>query len=152
MTVRLDEAADDDGADVDPRTDETDDGRVTDRDLQTVVNEVWAAGAEAVAVNGQRLTSLSAIRSAGDADPGRLPAAEPAVRRRGRRRPRRPRDPPSWEGSAGSYLQVLQGYGITLRRGGRGPAGAAGLGGCQPALRRRTGAERRTDRREGRQK
>ena len=38
-----------------------------DRDLQTVVNGLWAAGAEAVAVNGQRLTALSAIRSAGDA-------------------------------------------------------------------------------------
>ncbi|MET0740913.1 MAG: DUF881 domain-containing protein [Candidatus Nanopelagicales bacterium] len=41
--------------------------RVLDRDLQLTVNGLWAAGAEAVAVNGQRLTSLSAIRSAGDA-------------------------------------------------------------------------------------
>ena len=41
--------------------------RVLDRDLQSVVNGLWAAGAEAVAVNGQRLTGLSAIRSAGDA-------------------------------------------------------------------------------------
>ena len=32
-----------------------------------VVNGLWAAGAEAVSVNGQRLTALSAIRSAGDA-------------------------------------------------------------------------------------
>ena len=31
------------------------------------MNGLWAAGAEAVAVNGQRLTGLSAIRSAGDA-------------------------------------------------------------------------------------
>ena len=62
MVVRLDDAptGDGDGADVDPRTDDDADGRVTDRDLQTVVNEVWAAGAEAVAVNGQRLTALSA--------------------------------------------------------------------------------------------
>ena len=67
MVVRLDDASAADGADVDPRTDAAADGRVTDRDLQTVVNEVWAAGAEAVSVNGQRLTSLSAIRSAGDA-------------------------------------------------------------------------------------
>ena len=43
------------------------DGRVFDRDLQTIVNGLWAAGAEAVAVNGQRLTALSAIRSAGEA-------------------------------------------------------------------------------------
>jgi uncharacterized protein YlxW (UPF0749 family) len=44
-----------------------DQGRVQDRDLQTVVNGLWAAGAEAVSVNGQRLTALSAIRSAGQA-------------------------------------------------------------------------------------
>jgi len=42
-------------------------GRVVDRDLQTVVNGLWLAGAEAVSVNGQRLTSLSAIRAAGGA-------------------------------------------------------------------------------------
>jgi uncharacterized protein YlxW (UPF0749 family) len=42
-------------------------GRVLDRDLQLVVNGLWAAGAEAVAVNGHRLSSLSAIRGAGDA-------------------------------------------------------------------------------------
>jgi len=41
--------------------------RVLDRDLQGVVNALWAAGAEAVAVNGQRLTASSAIRQAGDA-------------------------------------------------------------------------------------
>ena len=41
--------------------------RVLDHDLQTVVNALWAAGAEAVAVNGQRLTTESAIRQAGDA-------------------------------------------------------------------------------------
>ncbi len=44
-----------------------DDGRVLDQDLQKVVNGLWAAGAEAVSVNGQRLTALSAIRSAGQA-------------------------------------------------------------------------------------
>jgi uncharacterized protein YlxW (UPF0749 family) len=41
--------------------------RVLDRDLQSVVNGLWAAGAEAVAVGGQRLTATSAIRAAGDA-------------------------------------------------------------------------------------
>lgn len=41
--------------------------RVLDRDLQSVVNALWAAGAEAVAINGQRLTAQSAIRQAGDA-------------------------------------------------------------------------------------
>jgi uncharacterized protein YlxW (UPF0749 family) len=42
-------------------------GRVLDVDLQGVVNGLWASGAEAVAVNGQRVTSLTAIRSAGEA-------------------------------------------------------------------------------------
>ncbi|WP_456845037.1 DUF881 domain-containing protein [Cellulomonas sp. P5_C6] len=41
--------------------------RVQDVDLQVVVNGLWAAGAEAVAVNGERLTAMTAIRSAGDA-------------------------------------------------------------------------------------
>ncbi|MFC7216800.1 DUF881 domain-containing protein [Streptomyces polyrhachis] len=45
----------------------TDTGRLRDRDLQRVVNGLWAAGAEAVCVNGQRLTALSAVRAAGDA-------------------------------------------------------------------------------------
>jgi uncharacterized protein YlxW (UPF0749 family) len=50
----------------DPRDDaQNDDGRVLDQDLQVLVNGLWGAGAEAVAVNGQRLTALSAIRSAG---------------------------------------------------------------------------------------
>ncbi len=40
---------------------------VQDSDVQTVVNALWAGGAEAIAVNNQRLTSLSAIRSAGAA-------------------------------------------------------------------------------------
>jgi len=42
-------------------------GRVTDRDLQQLVNGLWAAGAEAVAVNGVRLSARTAIRAAGDA-------------------------------------------------------------------------------------
>lgn len=43
------------------------DGRVFDRDLQDVVNALWAAGAEAISVNNQRLTVQTAIRSAGEA-------------------------------------------------------------------------------------
>lgn len=52
---------------VDPRAvaSGADDGRVLDRDLQIVVNGLWASGAEAVSINGRRLTALSAIRSAG---------------------------------------------------------------------------------------
>ena len=45
------------------------DGRnlVLDRDLQATVNALWAAGAEAIAVDGQRMTAQSAIRQAGAA-------------------------------------------------------------------------------------
>lgn len=39
---------------------------VHDVDLQLVVNALWAAGAEAVAVNGQRLVATSPIRAAGE--------------------------------------------------------------------------------------
>ena len=41
--------------------------RVLDSDVQLAVNGLWSVGAEAIAVNGQRLTAQSAIRSAGDA-------------------------------------------------------------------------------------
>lgn len=45
----------------------TDLGRVIDRDVQHAVNALWAAGAEAVSVDGIRLTSRSSIRNAGSA-------------------------------------------------------------------------------------
>lgn len=41
--------------------------RVLDRDLQELVNGLWYAGAEAISINGHRLSSVTAIRSAGDA-------------------------------------------------------------------------------------
>ena len=41
--------------------------RITDADLQTVVNALWAAGAEAVSVNDRRVGALTAIREAGEA-------------------------------------------------------------------------------------
>ncbi len=40
---------------------------VLDEDLQRLVNGLWVAGAEAVAINGERLTPLSAVRGAGEA-------------------------------------------------------------------------------------
>ncbi len=43
------------------------DGIVRARDLQIIANSLWAAGAEAMAINGQRLTSTTAIRFAGEA-------------------------------------------------------------------------------------
>ena len=42
-------------------------GRVRDGDLQLVVNALWAAGAEAISINGQRLGPTTAIRFAGEA-------------------------------------------------------------------------------------
>ncbi len=52
-----------DPRDVDPDVD----ARVQDGDLQRVANGLWSSGAEAVAINGQRLTAATAIRSAGGA-------------------------------------------------------------------------------------
>lgn len=40
---------------------------LSDRDVRSVVNELWHDGAEAIAVNGIRLTPTSAIRFAGEA-------------------------------------------------------------------------------------
>lgn len=68
IVVTVEDAAAGAGEAVDPlRSGTAPDGRVQDRDLQDVVNGLWAVGAEAVAVNGQRLSALTAIRSAGDA-------------------------------------------------------------------------------------
>lgn len=62
MTVKLrDAAAPQAEAPIDSKS------RVQDYDVQVVVNSLWASGAEAIAINGQRLTARSAIRSAGDA-------------------------------------------------------------------------------------
>lgn len=46
---------------------ETPAGVIRDSDLQLLVNGLWEAGAEAIAINGLRLTSLSSIRYAGQA-------------------------------------------------------------------------------------
>ncbi|HEX2175804.1 MAG TPA: DUF881 domain-containing protein [Nocardioidaceae bacterium] len=42
-------------------------GQVLDTDLQKLVNALWVAGAEAVAIDNQRITSRTAIRGAGSA-------------------------------------------------------------------------------------
>jgi uncharacterized protein YlxW (UPF0749 family) len=71
MTVVLGDAAP--GEQVDPSTGERitvppdDNGRLRDRDLQSVVNALWAAGAEAISINGQRLAPTTTIRAAGEA-------------------------------------------------------------------------------------
>lgn len=66
VTVRDAPGAAEDAADPRQRK-QQESGRVRDSDLQRVVNGLWEAGAAGIAVNGQRLTALSAIRSAGDA-------------------------------------------------------------------------------------
>ena len=66
LVVRLDDAPQPD-VEVEERGGQAAQGRVLDRDLQDVVNGLWAAGAEAVSVNGLRLSALTAIRSAGEA-------------------------------------------------------------------------------------
>lgn len=50
-----------------PDSASNDAARVQDSDIQVVVNELWNAGAEAIAVNGIRLGPTSAIRGAGGA-------------------------------------------------------------------------------------
>lgn len=51
----------DDGPGSDPQD------QVIDTDLQQLVNGLWMAGAEAVTINGYRLTTLTPIRGAGEA-------------------------------------------------------------------------------------
>jgi uncharacterized protein YlxW (UPF0749 family) len=63
LAVTVDDARP--GAAADGRA--ADAGRIYDQDLQLLVNGLWGAGATAIAVNGQRLTSTTAIRAAGDA-------------------------------------------------------------------------------------
>lgn len=54
--------------------------RILDLDLQQIANGLWAAGAEAVAINGRRLTATSTIRSASGAIlVDRRPVAGPYV-------------------------------------------------------------------------
>ena len=50
-----------------PATDGDARDQVLDLDLQVLANGLWASGAEAVAINGHRLSALTAIRGAGDA-------------------------------------------------------------------------------------
>jgi uncharacterized protein YlxW (UPF0749 family) len=53
---------------IDPLTGERKtEARVKDTDLQLAANALWAGGAEAIAINGQRLTATSTIRQAGEA-------------------------------------------------------------------------------------
>ncbi|GAA3782094.1 DUF881 domain-containing protein [Micromonospora maritima] len=66
VVVRLTDAPQDKDA-VTGEEAETGPQRVLYSDLQKVANALWAAGAEAVAINGQRLTATTTIRQAGEA-------------------------------------------------------------------------------------
>jgi uncharacterized protein YlxW (UPF0749 family) len=68
LVLTLDDAPAQANANVDPRlATAPDQGKVIARDLQIIVNGLWQAGAEAISVNGHRLTARAAIRFAGEA-------------------------------------------------------------------------------------
>jgi uncharacterized protein YlxW (UPF0749 family) len=67
FTITMDDAPGSSADEADPNSPEAEQGRVYAKDLRFVVNALWQAGAEAVSINGNRLTSLSAIRFAGPA-------------------------------------------------------------------------------------
>lgn len=67
VVLTVDDAPAPSAQDAQPRGGGVSSGRVLDRDLQDVVNGLWAAGAEAIAINGVRLSPRAAIRSAGEA-------------------------------------------------------------------------------------
>ena len=50
-----------------PKGVQPDEARVLDIDVQMVVNGLWQSGAQAIAINDIRLTSVTAIRTAGEA-------------------------------------------------------------------------------------
>jgi uncharacterized protein YlxW (UPF0749 family) len=52
---------------VNPSSRGNDDGVISDHDLQVLVNGLWYAGAEAVAINGQRVGTLTGIHMANGA-------------------------------------------------------------------------------------
>ena len=64
LTVRLDDAPRRDGQP--PASDNPDDLVVHQQDVQAVVNALWAGGAEAMTLMGQRVVSTSAVRCVGN--------------------------------------------------------------------------------------
>jgi uncharacterized protein YlxW (UPF0749 family) len=64
LTVTLDDAPRRDG--VDPASEDPDDLVVHQQDVQAVVNALWAGGAEAMTLMGQRVISTSAVRCVGN--------------------------------------------------------------------------------------
>jgi uncharacterized protein YlxW (UPF0749 family) len=103
--------------------------RVLDTDLQRLVNGLWAAGAEAVSINGQRVIGTTAIRSAGSAiTVGFRPLGRPyTVQAVG--------DPDEIEaefvdGAGGRWFRTLQdNYGIVFRVSAERSLGIPAAGG-----------------------
>ncbi len=86
--------------------------RVTDGDLQIAVNGLWAAGAEAIDINGQRVSSTTAIRTAGSAVLVDFRPLSPPYRITALGDPEQLR-PGVREGEAGEYLsEISTRYGI----------------------------------------
>ena len=98
-------------------------------------------------MNGQRLTALSAIRAAGDAVLVDFRPLTPPYTIEAVGDPHKLRET-FVGGFGGSYLQVLQGYGITYARGGQRPAAAGRVRGCPAALCRRAAACRDEEQRD----
>ncbi|MFI0352072.1 DUF881 domain-containing protein [Actinomadura sp. 9N407] len=106
--------------------------RVYDQDLQVLVNGLWAAGATAIGINGQRLTPTTAIRTAGEAilvdyRPLGTPYEVTAITASGRSRARLRE---AFEGSAADRRALLlrERYGIRydVRAGDRARLPGAG--------------------------
>ncbi|HYN66722.1 MAG TPA: DUF881 domain-containing protein [Ornithinibacter sp.] len=67
FTLTLDDAPGAGADDTAEAGEKADEGQVFAKDLQFVTNALWESGAEAVSINGKRLTATSAIRFAGSA-------------------------------------------------------------------------------------
>jgi uncharacterized protein YlxW (UPF0749 family) len=67
FTLTLDDAPTSGSGDAADNGGQADQGKVLAKDLQYVTNALWESGAEAVSINGKRLTATSAIRFAGSA-------------------------------------------------------------------------------------
>ena len=82
------------------------DGRVRATDLRLLVNGLWRAGAEAIAINGRRLSAISRDRELQHLGPGEPLTAHAAVRRLGDRR-RQPWPSQLQASTSGAEFQAL---------------------------------------------
>ncbi len=90
---------------VDSAPDAVPDDEVRDEDLALLVDGLWTAGAEAIAVNDQRIVALGGIRNTQPRDPHQRQAVDGALRHRGHRRPG---DPAGATSRIQRRIEVLQ--------------------------------------------